>query len=99
MYQASRIDVATGLYLEPVLVEDGVILVDNDVISIPVTEGLHVPKWDGEQWVEGLTTEQLEARQNATPPKTEVELLREENVQLNLQFIDLWETLLGAGVL
>lgn len=32
-------------------------------------------------------------------PKSELELVKEENADLNLKVIDLWETLLSAGVL
>lgn len=47
------------------------------------------------------TQMELDTEWSARPPvpKTEVELLKEENLQLNNQMIDLWENLLNAGVL
>lgn len=47
------------------------------------------------------TQQELDVEWDARPPqpKTELERIREENQQLNNQIIDLWETLLSAGVL
>jgi hypothetical protein len=47
------------------------------------------------------TQEELELEWNSRPPapKTEMEIVKEENVQLTAQIIDLWETLISSGVL
>ncbi|MDQ0873797.1 hypothetical protein QFZ77_002456 [Paenibacillus sp. V4I3] len=44
---------------------------------------------------------ELDAEWAARPPaiKTEIEIVKEENAQQNTQIIDLWESLLIAGVL
>lgn len=47
------------------------------------------------------TQAELDAEWEARPPapKTEIEMIKEENAQLTTQIIDLWESLLIAGVL
>jgi hypothetical protein len=52
VYQATRVDSA-GFYVEPVLIEDGVIPADLDIVIIQVPDGLYRPLWTGEKWVEG----------------------------------------------
>jgi len=53
-------------YAPPVYSPDGTKRNDRDpddpLITKAPPEGLHVPQWDGEQWVEGETAEQREAR-------------------------------------
>jgi hypothetical protein len=72
MIQVNRID-ANGMFIEPMVLEDGQILTETitdadgnvtiqpraDIISVPVPEGFHHPKWDGSQWVEGKTDAEL----------------------------------------
>jgi hypothetical protein len=77
--------------LEPVLInteydEEGKELpyrIPADCVETHVPAGLYKPKWNGEQWVEGLTIEEIEAlkQQHQTQP-SEVELLEQENAEL-----------------
>lgn len=47
------------------------------------------------------TQAELDLEWNSRPPapKAEIEIVKEENAKLNTQIIDLWETLISAGVL
>lgn len=72
MYQVSRID-EDGYFLEPVVVEEGVVLVDEDIVAVPVPEGFHRPQWDGEAWIEGMSSEDIEERQNTPQPETDAQ--------------------------
>jgi hypothetical protein len=61
-----RID-SYGFYVEPVLMEqneDGSIPTRDDLILIPIPEGLYQPKWDGTQWIEGGIGVSLEAKKS-----------------------------------
>jgi hypothetical protein len=60
--QVSRTD-ENGLYKEPVLLEEGQEVPINCIVDI-VPEGLYLPKWDGTQWVEGLTLEAINRLKN-----------------------------------
>ena len=46
-----------GLFIEDAFVEE----LTEFTIETPCPQGLYHPKWDGEQWVEGLTQEQIDA--------------------------------------
>lgn len=49
------------------------------------------PKFNGEEWVETITDEELEAILNPPIPKTEIELLQEKNVELENALLELSE--------
>jgi hypothetical protein len=55
MQQFYRVNLDTGLFIEPVPFDDGIIPMDEDIIITHPPEGLNHPKWDFEleQWVEG----------------------------------------------
>jgi hypothetical protein len=95
MKQVFRFD-SQGKYIEPVIIFDG-----QEIPSDCTETELPVPNWepvfkDGE-WVE-TASEKVK-----NPPivivKTEMDVLREKNEDLNLQIITLWETLIEGGVL
>lgn len=58
-------------------------------VTVICPDGFHKPKWNGSQWVEGLTAAELEARKNA--PKApfltdEVAALKKQNANFALIF-------------
>lgn len=55
--------------------------------------------WINDKMVEvEVSTEEMQIPE--TPQEqTEIEVLQQQNADLNLQVIDLWETLIGAGVI
>jgi hypothetical protein len=80
MKQVFKID-SNGFYIEPVILQDDEKL-GNNLIDIAISEGFYRPKWYGKKWVEGLTQLEIDALRNVPQPKTEIELLKEENIQL-----------------
>lgn len=47
-----KIDTATGLFIEDVLLVDG-FMGNNEFINTEVPQGFYWPKWNGTEWVEG----------------------------------------------
>lgn len=62
--QYARIN-AEGAVIGLLLFDEYVIPVEDDIVPDP-PEGLHEPKWDGEQWIEGLLQSDLLAGQKQT---------------------------------
>lgn len=58
MKQVSRID-ANGVYIEPIAIEEGQ-EVPADCITIEPPQGLYWPRWDGTQWIEGMSADAIE---------------------------------------
>jgi hypothetical protein len=54
-------------------------------IETPCPEGFYKPKWDGIQWVEGLTPEEIAAIQTAAVPQLTVEELQQKIDELQTQ--------------
>jgi hypothetical protein len=95
--QYSRID-SDGFYLEPVLFDENVIPVDEDIVIVEVQEGLYRPRWDGTAWIEGLTPAELDAIVNAPePPDPDEELA--VAIQAATTLDELKTALLGNGKL
>ena len=60
-------------------------------LEVEPSQGFYQPKWNGEEWVEGLTQEQIDAiKEQATPQEPTIE----ERVQA-LEFMEL-ERLFGG---
>lgn len=79
--QVSRID-DEGFFIEPVIIKEEV-PISPDLIEIPVPEGLYKPKWNGTQWVEGLTLEEIEELKRLHQPQpSELDLLEQENAEM-----------------
>ena len=78
-----KINPETGMFLEDVIEEARPLLESGEpdpaYISTPVPPdaGFYHPRWDGEKWVEGLTPEEIAARQveAPTPEPTQEERL------------------------
>lgn len=79
---------------------------ENGDISIPdgyTDLEIPVPNWkpilkDG-AWIESITDEEKNALLNPPKVETVIDVLKKQNEDLNLQIIDLWETLISGGVL
>jgi hypothetical protein len=95
MKQINQVDV-TGLYIGPFIASDEQIsrhLNPDDeftlglVVIDPIPEGFYKPKWNGLEWVEGLTEEQINFLENQPIPPTEIDLLKTE-VNNGLESLD-----------
>ena len=70
-----KISPETGMFIEDVLLDDQQLLETGEPdpayieTPVPTGAGFWRPRWDGAEWVEGLTAEEITARQaEATPP-------------------------------
>jgi hypothetical protein len=95
MKQVYRFD-ADGNYLEPVILEDEQ-EIPFDCTDIELPQPNWKPVFNGTEWIETATEEEM------NPPvvivKSDIEILKEQNEDLNSQIITLWETLIEAGVI
>jgi hypothetical protein len=81
-----RID-ENGMFVEDVLIGDHEPIPD-DCVETEVPEGFYHPRWDGAQWVEGLTQEEIDQIRNAPKPESpeqRISALEEENAFLALE--------------
>lgn len=73
-----------GLYVEDVLLNDGE-AVPHDCTEVEIPEvGLYHPRLVSGKWVEGMPQTEIDALKAHTPPKSELEQLRETVDQLVL---------------
>lgn len=86
---------ADGFYIGDVLEGSGV----TPDVTVICPDGLFKAKWNGTEWVEGLTQAEIDAIKNAPKTKTELDIVKEENAALNLQLIELFEVLIEKGVI
>ena len=72
-----KVDPTTGKFIEDVVNDAAVMLDENGgfdpayiATPVPPDAGFYHPRWDfaTEQWTEGLTAEEIAARQAAPPP-------------------------------
>ena len=82
MYYVRIID-ENGLFIKDDFVEE----LTDLTIETPCEGGFYKPKWDGEKWVEGLTTDEINAIKNVAQPKTEMELLQDKIADLISQVL------------
>ena len=66
MQKFIKIDPQTKLYIEDIISDYENLLIDNvlpaDIVTKNIPGGLYLPRWDGTQWTEGLTTNEIKAR-------------------------------------
>lgn len=86
MKKIIRID-ETGLFIEDVLIKEDE-LIPTDCIEIYCPNGFYLPKWNGTEWVEGLTQDEIDALNNQPRELTEIELLQEENSKLKTRLYE-----------
>jgi len=72
--------------------------IPEDCIAVEVQEGLHLPKWDGEKWVEGKSQEEIDAIRNAPIQPTPLEQIRLEQAQSNSEMIELMMAMMMGGL-
>lgn len=69
---------------------------ETDYITEQLPEGIHIPKWDGNKWVEGIDNEQLKKERNKreeenrkqeqTPtPEERIEMLEQAILFLSME--------------
>lgn len=75
---------ADGFFVEDVIVDTSQEVPEN-YISKPVPEGLYKPQWTGEEWVEGLSQDELEKILNAPRPVGPYEAIGDQLVDLELE--------------
>ncbi|MCM3663445.1 hypothetical protein M3204_03450 [Mesobacillus subterraneus] len=80
MIQVNKIN-EDGYILEPVVVNEMDVL-QADLISLPVPDGLYIPKWQNRAWVEGATEEYKFSVDNPKKEPSELETLRKVNAEL-----------------
>jgi len=71
MKKVLRID-NNGFYIEDVILKDGE-ATPSDCVEIQCPDGFYKPKWDGTQWIEGLTQAEIDALNNqpVTPSESD----------------------------
>lgn len=79
----AKID-ADGFFVEDVIVDTSQEVPEN-YISKPVPEGFYKPQWTGEEWVEGLSQDELEKILNAPRPVDPYEAIGDQLVNLELE--------------
>lgn len=90
MKKVLRID-KQGFYIEDVILHDTE-LIQDDCVETHCPEGFYKPKWNGKEWVEGLTPEEIEEIQNkAEKNPSQYELLLKENLNLKLALAEMAE--------
>ena len=92
-----------GKYIEPVIIfpdENGVYIIPTDCTDKELPQPNWLPVFDKVKkvWVETISDAEKTALQNIEQPKSEIEILKEQNSDLNLQIIEIWETLINGGV-
>jgi hypothetical protein len=87
-----------GHYIEPVLLEEGE-EIPSDCTEKELPQPNMKPVFKDGEWVEIMSDEEIDEILNQPIPKSEIDILKEENAQLTLDIINLWETLLISGVI
>ncbi len=102
IFEANKVD-SNGLIIEPVLVSSDDAL-QSYIIATPVPEGLYIPKWTGESWIESATEEYKKLVDNPieVPSETdilgsELDNLREEKKQSDLAILELSEYIMNGS--
>ena len=83
MYYVRLID-ENGLFIRDDFVEE----LTDKTIETPCEGGFYKPKWNGTEWAEGLTTDEINAIKNVAQPKTEIELLQEQIIETQKLIIE-----------
>lgn len=79
--------------------ENGVILEEDKIhmIATDMQDGLQKPKWNGTEWIEGATQEEIDELTKVEPsPPTEIDLLKAELTKTNEMLLDMMELLIGG---
>ncbi len=89
LIQVHRID-ENGFYLEPVLIEQGDVVNDENIITVDPPQGLYKPRWVEGEWTEGLSQQEID---ELTKPKpltpSDTDVLGQQLAEKELQIIRL----------
>ena len=66
MQDKIRIDTITGLFIEVVHPN----IIGEDIIETPCLIPFYLPKWNGTEWVEGMTQEEIDLLKNVVVEPT-----------------------------
>lgn len=80
MKQVFKID-SEGFYLEPYIPQPNEVM-DFDYVGVMPTEGLYKHKWNGTEWVEGLSQAEIDTIKNAPQPVSELDQLKKQQADL-----------------
>lgn len=58
---------------KPILDANGKAIPDPQYVDVPCSNGLYKPRWNGTQWVEGLTQIEIDAIKNIPHEPTEID--------------------------
>lgn len=78
-----RID-KNGFYIEDVIVKSEE-EIEEDMIVVECPEGLYSPRWDGKEWINGITNEEIEQLINQHADPTENEMIMLAIAELDIQ--------------
>lgn len=73
MRKVLKIDI-NGFFIEDVLLKDGEVA-PLDCIDVMCPQGFYKPKWNGSEWVEGLTQAEIDALKLVPQEPSEAERL------------------------
>ncbi len=73
MQDKIKIDLETGLYLDTVHPS----LSGEDIIETPCLITYHLPKWNGTEWVEGLSQAEIDLIKNQPQAPTQEEVIED----------------------
>ena len=73
-----------GLFVEDVTLSEPPVLTDDDhqYISEPVPQGFYLPKWNGREWVECATQEEIDELTKPQPHEPTIEERLEQTEEL-----------------
>lgn len=98
-----RID-ETGLYLEDVLKDENEEVDETEgLVTEPIPEGLQLwhPRWNGTDWVEGMSQQEIDARNNhppeLSPEQIRIKTLEQQLMQTNEDMMAFMEVMMGGG--
>jgi len=76
MRKVLKID-SNGFYIEDVILQDSK-AIPSDCIEIICPDGFYKPKWNGTEWIEGLTQVEIDAINNVPISKSPTELMQDK---------------------
>lgn len=83
-----------GRFVEPIVIfpTDGVYKIPSDCTDKSLPQPNWKPVFNGAKWEETITDEELATLKNQPQPKPEIELLKDENLELKLALAEMAET-------
>lgn len=85
MRQVYRFD-ANGIYVEPVMVEDGQ-EAPADTTDVRPADGMFEAKWNGIEWLENLLPDEIKKRLDDKGAPDEISTLQQQMADLSFQLM------------